>query len=529
MFSKKLKIDNKAKEKEETNLIKINFNMDQLDLPPPEIIKNNEQNRKINYSYYLLFKNIFSTNNYDQQLKKLKFNDDSLVSIDITGDGNCLYRSISYFLASSQIYHLKIRKALFNYVIDNFETIVVDYPYTYYNGNTVNTEDYIPLIEKNGEYGGELECQLLTKIFDINILILNYQCIQLNEDINYEQTEENDDNNYITYYSFYEYFGDFNRMNYVPLCILDYNQLKKHYMNLYYNENYKGDIILNDSEILKEISEKEEIKDNSLLNISSIYKKQKILKEKNKESENIDLQKPDSNKIIKENSKIIENNVNSLNNNLSAQEIENNDVNKLKSEKYLNDKQLEKLNSVDEKNNKEINSKLINYNINEENKEIIKNKKVQNIELVLKNAESLKIINNCLINEQKPLNEIESSIELAHKDNRHKPFDYPIYPYDSDDPEGFYANVYNYLLNRAKNPFSLNYPKFIYEEKEELIRENKKRLFRRKAENFEINNFGNLCYKIPDYGDDEENSYNSEENDFNENESKINKIDKHNK
>ena len=157
-------------------------------------------------------------------------------------------------------------------------------------------------------------------------------------------------------------------------------------------------------------------------------------------------------------------------------------------------------------------------------------KKRKNAQFVLKNEESLKIINNCLIKEQQPLKDLEKSIELPYKDNKHKPFDYPIYPYDSDDPEGFYANVYNYLLNRSKNAFGLNYPKYIYDEKEELVRENKKRLFRRKAENFEINNFGNLCYKIPDYGEDDENSYNSEENDFeNENKKNINIKHKTNK
>ena len=50
--------------------------------------------------------------------------------------------------------------------------------------------------------------------------------------------------------------------------------------------------------------------------------------------------------------------------------------------------------------------------------------------------------------------------------------------------------------------------------KKNQLKKIKKRLFRRKAENFEINNFGNLCYKIPDYGEDDENSYNSEEKDF---------------
>ena len=110
------------------------------------------------------------------------------------------------------------------------------------------------------------------------------------------------------------------------------------------------------------------------------------------------------------------------------------------------------------------------------------------------------------------LEKLEKSFEFTKKDIKHKPSDYPIYPYDSDDPEGFYSNIYNYLYKREKNPFGLNYPKYIYDEEDETIKENKKRLFRRKADNFEISKDGNLCYKIPDYGDEEENSLNSEDN-----------------
>ena len=80
------------------NLIKINFNLDKLDLPPEDVIKEHDVNRKLNIPYYLIFKDIFNKYNYDDLLKKLKFNDDSLATIEIGRDGNCLYQALSHFL-----------------------------------------------------------------------------------------------------------------------------------------------------------------------------------------------------------------------------------------------------------------------------------------------------------------------------------------------------------------------------------------------------------------------------------------------
>ena len=92
--------------------------------------------------------------------------------------------------------------------------------------------------------------------------------------------------------------------------------------------------------------------------------------------------------------------------------------------------------------------------------------------------------------------------ELSNKKILHKPNDYPTYPYNSEDPEDFYANMYNYLLQRKNNPFSSNYPKYIYQNLDPMEIETKKRAFRKKAENFEIDKFVFLCYKLPDIEED---------------------------
>ena len=39
----------------------------------------------------------------------------------------------------------------------------------------------------------------------------------------------------------------------------------------------------------------------------------------------------------------------------------------------------------------------------------------------------------------------------------HKPHDYPLYPYNYDDPEGFYANIYNYIYQRKQFSNEVNY------------------------------------------------------------------------
>ena len=59
-------------------------------------------------------------------------------------------------------------------------------------------------------------------------------------------------------------------------------------MNLYFNQNYKGDILLKESEIPTEIIEKENKNFKTLSNIKKEnYKENETIKEKIKSNENI--------------------------------------------------------------------------------------------------------------------------------------------------------------------------------------------------------------------------------------------------
>ena len=54
--------------------------------------------------------------------------------------------------------------------------------------------------------------------------------------------------NSIGYFTYYMYQGHKNQDTYIPLCILEYKEAKKHYQLLYYNKNFSEDIFFEECE-----------------------------------------------------------------------------------------------------------------------------------------------------------------------------------------------------------------------------------------------------------------------------------------
>ena len=115
--------------------------------------------------------------------------------------------------------------------------------------------------------------------------------------------------------------------------------------------------------------------------------------------------------------------------------------------------------------------------------------------LNIKNLEEInKIIYENLINIFKQIINKEKVI-IETKDNNKDTFikepaliyhigsDYPIHPLFSENPENFYADVYNYLLSRKINSKNSYYPKYLLNSESNI--ENKKRAFRIKANHFD--------------------------------------------
>ena len=85
--------------------------------------------------------------------------------------------------AENQKYHLFFRSWLFDYLASNYNKIIEENPYIYYNDKPIKEEDYIPLISKSGAYAGDFEGMKITEILKINILVFR---ININDNNKYE-------------------------------------------------------------------------------------------------------------------------------------------------------------------------------------------------------------------------------------------------------------------------------------------------------------------------------------------------------
>ena len=370
-------LDEKTKE----NFFNFNFQIDKTYMPPPNTIKESVENRKLNLPIYNLLLASYDPDSNKNNLKNLKIKEDCLNNNTIYKDGNCFFRSISTFFSNSEEYHLFFRNLIYDYIRANYDELISEFPYIYYNGKSIDLDDYIPLIKVNGTYAGEFECNIISKMFSINILLLEYIINQ-----------ENNEN----YYSYITYFGKLEKNSYQPLCILEFQQNIKHFEILYFDNNYR------DSEILFEEND-------------CLYEHQK---KNNNKSGNINKKNTNIKNVIKND---ISNSVNKLNN------FENNLI------EEITDLSLDKKDNIHR--NEDNNIKFSGIDIENETKiNPISDVKIQITKDIINHLNNLlknEIINieNNYLNKQK-----EESIHLGH--------DYPTYPLSYISPEEFYADIY---------------------------------------------------------------------------------------
>jgi len=100
------------------------------------------------------------------------------------GDGNCLYRCISYHFYGIESFHNKIRLETYNYLKNN-TTFVYEYCYLKENKYYIDIEmgvnkikkkyfieDFIENIKKDGFFGGFIELYIISKLYNATIFIL---------------------------------------------------------------------------------------------------------------------------------------------------------------------------------------------------------------------------------------------------------------------------------------------------------------------------------------------------------------------
>ena len=352
-------------------------------MPPSNIILESEDNRKLNIPIYNLLVASYDPNNDNNNLKNLKIKEDCLNNISIYKDGNCFFRSISTFFSNSEEYHLFFRNLIYDYIRVNFDELISEFPYIYYNGKSIDLDDYIPLIKINGTYAGEFECNIISKMFNINILLLQYTT---------------DDNTNENYYSYITYFGKLEENSYRPLCILEFQQNNKHFEPLFFDNNYK-DI-------------------NILYEVKGFTNEQPENIQKKCESKNEIKAKKIIENIIKV-SKNKDSCLNMLENNV-IEDITNLSLDKINENIRKNEENNIKINNISITNDNKI------YDISEIKKQITRDI-INHLNNFLKN-ENLSINNNDLNN---------LNYDLIHFGN-----DYPYYPLSYVSPEEFYADIY---------------------------------------------------------------------------------------
>lgn len=90
--------------------------------------------------------------------------------VNIEGDGNCFYRTISQAFFNTQEFHKEIRMQIYEYARlnkDNLKDLVL-------SDENIDTVEYIEKIKLNSRYAGDLEIAICSIIYQINIIIYNY-------------------------------------------------------------------------------------------------------------------------------------------------------------------------------------------------------------------------------------------------------------------------------------------------------------------------------------------------------------------
>ena len=245
-------------------------------------------------------------------------------SINVGGDGNCLFRCMSLIYFDKEDYHIFLCSYLYDYILQNYNKILEAFTYTEYKGQSVEIEEYIPKIKENGTYSGEIELSLLSKILEVFISVYVYKS-----------------NIFGTFYKSLNFYGSLKDKEKV-IIILEYQETSKHYkiIRCTFNNN-----IISDNNCINENTRKAK---NNKKEIDSNISNNNKYKNKQYKKEYYNLEK--SHIIVNENEKIEKNS-----NETNRIEINVNNNDKLLDSEEDKEKEGNSVNSFDNNNRNEEN------------------------------------------------------------------------------------------------------------------------------------------------------------------------------
>ena len=119
--------------------------------------------------------------------------------VDVLGDGNCLYRTLSLFLYGTEDLHLRIRNEIYNTLLNRIDNLP-DITMNTENG-PMRFREYINNIQNPGFFGGELEISTAIELYNINIA--TYEEVTNNSQfkglsfLNYYSEQQNNENRHL--------------------------------------------------------------------------------------------------------------------------------------------------------------------------------------------------------------------------------------------------------------------------------------------------------------------------------------------
>ena len=140
-----------------------------------------------------------------------------MLEFPIGMDGNCFYRSVSFFLFRDENYFKLIRETLYEFIKKKENILLGEHEYIDYFGKLYPLKDYINLIKNNSFYAGDLEIAQSVYCFKFNIAVYSF---------------DNKDNTY-KFQLFYTLNNSEDNIN--PILILNFNNTINHYQVLNYN------------------------------------------------------------------------------------------------------------------------------------------------------------------------------------------------------------------------------------------------------------------------------------------------------
>ncbi|KAK0078414.1 hypothetical protein PV325_002528 [Microctonus aethiopoides] len=98
----------------------------------------------------------------------LRSQEGTFIEHKIYGDGNCMFRAVSYILWNTEDEHRSLRTAVVHHIVNNWHEYA---PFVMAEWGINCPENYLEYMKHEGVFASELECIVATKIYGRNLSI----------------------------------------------------------------------------------------------------------------------------------------------------------------------------------------------------------------------------------------------------------------------------------------------------------------------------------------------------------------------